>query len=117
MRSSRYRSKTHKGLSSFVEDEHKNPDTNVEKLTRGKPLFRKDDTIAGGNAPGLNRAGAAMIVAGRGWAEKRSVEPPACPASYGIGASIPEYSWVWGRSPPSVRHLNAPIRQLQTSIV
>jgi len=44
-------------------------------LARLKPLFSKDDVITAADAPGRNSAGAAMVVAQRGWAEKRGVEP------------------------------------------
>jgi hypothetical protein len=106
-----------KALSSFCEDEHYRPDTTAETLTRLKPLFRNDGTITAGSAPRLNSAGAAMIVADRGWAEKRSVEPLAGLLSYGIGASILDCSSVRGLSPPPVWHLNAPVGRLQTSMV
>jgi acetyl-CoA C-acetyltransferase len=49
----------------------------------------EDGTITAGNAPGLNTGAAAMIVAGRAWAEKKGLQPMARLAAYGIGAVEP----------------------------
>lgn len=90
-----------KGPLSFERDEHNRPDSTAEGLAGLKPAFRKDGTITAGNAPGLNTAGAAMIVAGREWAERRGLEPMARLVSYGIGAVEPGY---FGLGPvPAVR--------------
>jgi len=55
--------KGRKGVELFRKDEHNRPDTTVDSLSGLRPAFRKDGTITAGNAPGLNSAGAAMIVA------------------------------------------------------
>ncbi|THH36896.1 acetyl-CoA C-acetyltransferase [Aliishimia ponticola] len=81
--------KTRKGVSTFEQDEHNRPETSAESLAKLKPAFRKDGTITAGNAPGLNSAGAAMIVAERGWAEQQQLQPLARLVSYGIGAVEP----------------------------
>lgn len=78
-----------KGPVKFEKDEHNRPDTTVESFSKLKPAFRKDGTITAGNAPGLNSAAAAMVVADRAWAEKKGVEPMARLVSYGIGAVEP----------------------------
>jgi acetyl-CoA C-acetyltransferase len=49
----------------FDKDEAGRPNTTPETLARLKPAFRKDGTITAGNAPGVNAAGAAMIVCAR----------------------------------------------------
>jgi len=54
-----------------------------------KPAFRPNGTITAGNAPGLNDAAAAMVVAGETWAEKRGLAPIARLVSYGIAAVEP----------------------------
>jgi len=93
--------KTRKGPVAFAKDEHNRPDTTAETLAKLKPVFRKDGTITAGNAPGLNSAGSAMIVAEAGWAEKRGLEPMARLVSYGIGAVEPG---MFGLGPvPAVR--------------
>ena len=90
-----------KGPVVFAKDEHNRPDTTAESLAKLKPAFRKDGTITAGNAPGLNTAGAAMIVAERGWAERNGLAPMARLVSYGVGAVEPGF---FGLGPvPAVR--------------
>ena len=78
-----------KGPIKFEKDEHNRPDTSLESLTKLKPAFRKDGTITAGNAPGLNTAASAMIVADRSWSEKKGLKPMARLVSYGVGAVEP----------------------------
>lgn len=93
--------KGRKGPESFTKDEHNRPDTSPEALAKLKPAFRKEGTITAGNAPGLNTAAAAMIVADRDWAEKSGLEPMARLAGYGIAGVEPGY---FGLGPvPAVR--------------
>jgi acetyl-CoA C-acetyltransferase len=82
---------TRKGTVRFERDEHNRPDATVESLANLRPAFRKDGTITAGNAPGLNTAAAAMLVADRAWAERRGLEPMARLVSYGVGAVEPGY--------------------------
>ncbi|MBU6493483.1 MAG: acetyl-CoA C-acyltransferase [Burkholderiales bacterium] len=90
-----------KGAEQFVKDEHNRPDTTAESLAKLKPAFRKDGTITAGNAPGLNTAAAAMIVAERHWAERHSLMPLARLVSYGVAAVAPG---MFGLGPvPAVR--------------
>ena len=64
-----------KGPTQFVEDEANRPDTTIEALARLKPAFRPNGSITAGNAPGLNDAAAAMVLADEAWAEKRGLAP------------------------------------------
>lgn len=80
-----------KGPVAFAKDEHNRPETSAESLAKLKPAFRKDGTITAGNAPGLNSAGAAMIVAEREWAERNGLTPIARLVSYGVGAVEPGF--------------------------
>ncbi len=90
-----------KGSTVFNKDEHNRPDTTADSLARLRPAFRKDGTITAGNAPGLNSAGAAMVVAERDWAGKHGLTPMARLVSYGIGAVEPGF---FGLGPvPAVR--------------
>ena len=90
-----------KGPVVFNKDEHNRPETTAESLAKLKPAFRKEGTITAGNAPGLNSAGAAMVVAERNWAEKNALVPMARLVSYGIGAVEPGF---FGLGPvPAVR--------------
>lgn len=79
--------KGRKGLESFSVDEAPRPDTTFETLSRLKPAFRPGGTITAGNAPGLNSAAAAMIVADRGFAS--GLVPMARLAGYGVAAVEP----------------------------
>jgi len=93
--------KSRKGSVIFAKDEHNRPDTTMESLAKIRPAFRKDGTITAGNAPGLNSAGSAMVVAERGWAEGKGITPMARLVSYGIGAVEPGF---FGLGPvPAVR--------------
>src|SRR6266581_4847854 len=78
-----------KGTEHFARDEAPRPDTTLDTLAKLRPAFRENGTITAGNAPGLNSAGAAMIVADRAFAEARSLEPMARLVSYGIAAVEP----------------------------
>jgi len=78
-----------KGPTKFDKDEHNRPETTLESLSKLKPAFRKDGTITAGNAPGLNTAASAMIVADRAWAETKGLTPMARLVAYGIGAVEP----------------------------
>ena len=90
-----------KGPTVFAKDEHNRPETSAESLAKLKPAFRKEGTITAGNAPGLNSAGAAMVVSHRAWAEKNGLVPMARLVSYGVGAVEPGF---FGLGPvPAVR--------------
>jgi acetyl-CoA C-acetyltransferase len=78
-----------KGPVTFNKDEHNRPDTTLETLARLKPAFRPNGTITAGNAPGLNDAASAMVLADEAWAEKRGLVPVARLVSYGIAAVEP----------------------------
>jgi acetyl-CoA C-acetyltransferase len=81
--------KGRKGPELFQRDEHNRPETTAETLARLKPAFRKDGTVTAGNAPGLNTAAAALIVAEAEWAQRRGLKPLARLVSYGIAAVEP----------------------------
>ena len=78
-----------KGPTPFDQDEANRPDTTIEALARLKPAFRPDGAITAGNAPGLNDAAAAMVLADEAWAEKRALQPAARLVAYGIAAVEP----------------------------
>jgi acetyl-CoA C-acetyltransferase len=78
-----------KGPTPFDKDEHNRPDTTFDSLARLKPAFRPNGTITAGNAPGLNDAASAVVLADETWAEKRGLAARARLVSYGIGAVEP----------------------------
>jgi acetyl-CoA C-acetyltransferase len=75
-----------KGPTTFEKDEHNRPATTLETLAALRPAFREGGTITAGNAPGLNSAAAAMVLADREWADRRALTPVARLVSYGIAA-------------------------------
>ncbi|TDV09204.1 thiolase family protein [Paraburkholderia caballeronis] len=78
-----------KGVESFATDEAARPDTTFETLAKLRPAFRPDGTITAGNAPGLNSAASAMLVAERGFAEAKGLTPMVKLVAYGVGAVEP----------------------------
>ncbi|RFU49203.1 thiolase family protein [Paraburkholderia sp. DHOC27] len=78
-----------KGTVEFARDEQPRPDTTVEVLAKLRPAFRPEGSITAGNSPGLNSGAAAMLVAGRDYAEKQGIEPAARLVAYGIAAVEP----------------------------
>lgn len=74
---------------SFDVDEHNRADTIEEGLAKLRPAFRPDGTITPGNAPGLNSAAAAMVVAERERARTLGLQPMARLAGYGVAAVEP----------------------------
>jgi acetyl-CoA C-acetyltransferase len=90
-----------KGAIHFDKDESNRPDTTAEGLARLKPAFRPDGTITAGNAPGLNSAASAMVVADEGFARERGLTLAARLVSYGVAAVEPG---MFGLGPiPAVR--------------
>ena len=78
-----------KATTVFETDEHNRPGTTLEALAALKPAFRDGGTITAGNAPGINSAAAAVVVAEEAWAGKRGLKPMARLVSYGIAAVEP----------------------------
>jgi acetyl-CoA C-acetyltransferase len=78
-----------KGPTQFDKDEHNRPDTTLETLARLKPAFRPNGTITAGNAPGLNDAASAMVLADSAWAEQHDLPVMARLVAYGIAAVEP----------------------------
>src|ERR1700746_734726 len=90
-----------KDTTIFDKDEHNRPQTTLEALAALRPAFRTDGTITAGNAPGVNSAAAAVVLADRDWAEARGLAPVARLVSYGIAAVEPG---MFGLGPiPAVR--------------
>jgi acetyl-CoA C-acetyltransferase len=93
--------KGRKGSEIFVRDEAPRPETTLETLAKLRPAFRPDGSITAGNAPGLNSAASAMIVADRAFAEAQGIAPSARLVAYGIAAVEPG---LFGLGPvPAVR--------------
>lgn len=93
--------KGRKGPELFAADEAPRPDTTLEALAKLRPAFRPEGTITAGNAPGLNAAAAAMIVADRSFAEAKGIAPLGRLVAHGVAAVEPG---MFGLGPvPAVR--------------
>lgn len=83
------RVKSKSGDTAFDTDEANRADATKDGLAKLKPAFREDGTITAGNAPGLNSAASAMIVASRDFAEAQGLTVAARLVASGVGAVAP----------------------------
>lgn len=85
----------------FDEDEYIKPDTNLEKLSKLKPAFKKDGTVTAGNASGINDGAAAIIIASGKFVKEHNIKPLASIVSYASKGVPPE---IMGMGPvPTVK--------------
>lgn len=66
--------KTKKGIVIVDTDEGPRPDTTIEGLAKLSPVFTKDGSVTGGNAPGVNDGAAAVVLMSRRKAEELGLE-------------------------------------------
>jgi len=93
--------KGRKGEEIFDRDEAPRPDTTVDTLAKLRPAFRPEGSITAGNAPGLNSAASAMLVASRAFVEANGIVPMARLVAFGVAAVEPG---MFGLGPiPAVR--------------
>ena len=59
----------------FEIDEGPRKDATVEKLSKLRPVFKKDGTVTAGNASSLNDGGAAVVVASADAVKEKKLEP------------------------------------------
>ena len=77
------------GEARLEADEANRADATEEGLAKLRPAFRPEGTITAGNAPGLNSAAAAMIVASRDFAEAQGLDIAGRLVASGVGAVTP----------------------------
>jgi acetyl-CoA C-acetyltransferase len=77
-------------VNIFAQDEAPRRDTSLEALSKLKPAFVSDGRVTAGNAPGLNDAAAAVVVASRRKAEELGQRPMARIAGYAQVAMEPK---------------------------
>ena len=76
-----------KGAVTLVDrDEAPRADTSIEALGRLPALFGEGSTVTAGNAPGVNDAAAALVLADADWARERGLTPLATIRSSGSAA-------------------------------
>jgi acetyl-CoA C-acetyltransferase len=81
---------TRKGEIVFDVDERP-MDTDMEKMAKLRPAFKKDGTVTAGNASGINDAAAAVLLMSAAKAKKMGLEPIAKVKSFGAGGVDPAY--------------------------
>jgi acetyl-CoA C-acetyltransferase len=89
----------------FAKDEAVRPDSTPEVLAKLKPAFQEGGTVTAGNAPGVNDAGAALVVMSLAAAEKDGVKPIARIVDYATGGMDPK--WVMMAPVDAVKKLLA----------
>lgn len=80
-----------KGAVVIAGDESPRRDTSLEALHNLKPAFKPEGKVTAGNAPGLNDAAAALVIASRSQAKAMGVQPLARIAGYAQAAVEPKY--------------------------
>ncbi|WP_028784769.1 thiolase family protein [Thalassobacillus devorans] len=83
--------KSRKGTSVVDTDEHIREDTTPEGLAKLKPAFKKDGTVTGGNASGINDGAGAVVLAGESFVEEKNLKPLAKIVSWGVAGVDPAY--------------------------
>ena len=63
------------GKSILENDEYPRKDTDIEKLSKLKTVFKEDGTVTAGNASGLNDGAAAVVLMKYQSAKKRNLKP------------------------------------------
>jgi acetyl-CoA C-acetyltransferase len=78
-------------VTAVTADEAPRRDTSLEALARLKPAFSPHGRVTAGNAPGLNDAAAALVIASAAKARELGVRPLARIAGYAQAAVEPRY--------------------------
>lgn len=71
-----------KGTLIIDKDEHPKSDTNIEKLSQLKPLFKKDGVVTAGNASGIVDGAAMSLLTSEAKAKELGLKPMARIVSY-----------------------------------
>jgi acetyl-CoA C-acetyltransferase len=82
--------KTRKGDTVFDTDERP-MDTDLEKMGRLRPAFKKDGTVTAGNASGINDAAAAVLLMSADRAAELGLEPIVKIKTFAAGGVDPAY--------------------------
>jgi acetyl-CoA C-acetyltransferase len=82
--------KSRKGETVFEIDERP-MDTNMEKMAKLRPVFKKDGTVTAGNASGINDAAAAVLLMNAEKAAELGLEPVVRIKAFAAGGLDPAY--------------------------
>jgi acetyl-CoA acetyltransferase family protein len=81
---------------TFTEDDHRRPETTMERLAKLRPAFGKNGTVTAGNASGIVDGAAAVVVMSVEQAQKRDLNPLGRIVNWGIAGVDPK---LMGRGP------------------
>ncbi|MGD9280170.1 MAG: acetyl-CoA C-acetyltransferase [Desulfobacterales bacterium] len=82
--------KTRRG-ETVVDVDERPMDTDMEKMSKLRPAFKKDGTVTAGNASGINDAAAAVLLMSADRAKDLSLEPIVKIKAFASGAVDPAY--------------------------
>jgi acetyl-CoA C-acetyltransferase len=82
--------KTRKG-DTFVDTDERPMETDLEKMARLRPAFKKDGTVTAGNASGINDGAAAVVLMSAEKAAAMGLEPVVTIRSFASGGLDPAY--------------------------
>jgi len=80
-----------KGEPIIFDTDERPMDTNVEKMAKLRPAFKKDGTVTAGNASGINDASAALLVMSAEKAKELGLKPIVKIKAYASGAIDPAF--------------------------
>ncbi|SEA32468.1 acetyl-CoA C-acetyltransferase [Thalassobacillus cyri] len=96
-----YEVKEKKKTILFETDEHPRSNTNIEKLVKLKPVFKKEGTVTAGNACGRNDGAAAVLLMSEFTAKREDIKPKAAIVDWSAVGVPPE---IMGIGPvPAIR--------------
>lgn len=88
-----------KGKVTIVDtDEHPRADTTLEALAKLKPAFKKDGTVTGGNASGINDGASAVVIMRKSKADELGIKPMARIVDFSVVGVDPDIMG-WGPVP------------------
>jgi len=80
-----------KGEPIIFDTDERPMDTNVEKMAKLRPAFKKDGTVTAGNASGINDASAALLLMSAEKAKELGLKPIVKIKAYASGAIDPAF--------------------------
>ncbi len=75
----------------FDTDEYVNRKTNMDKLSKLRPAFKKDGSVTAGNASGINDGASMLILASENMVDQMNIEPLCEIIAIGQGGVDPNY--------------------------
>ncbi len=75
----------------IVNTDERPMETDMEKMSKLRPVFKKDGSVTAGNASGINDGGAAVLMMSREKADELGLTPIVAIESFGAGGLDPAY--------------------------